>query len=114
MRDSGLFCDDVVHVESLKFCFVQFYLMSYRTLQINESVELAQDRTIKKCKISRGSRPDTLYFVPQMTVQGTCIIIPIALDDIEIAEERACYRRTETGCADEFCELTSMPDTRYF
>lgn len=105
MRDSGLFCDDdVVHVESLKFCFMP--LLRNELQNFAEQWNLHRIRPSTNAE-SPGGRPDILYFVPEINGARN-LITPIALDDIEIAEQRTCYRPPETGCAEEFCELAAV------
>ena len=60
-----------------------------------------------------------LYFVSDIT-GGADLKQDVNIDDIELAEQRCCYRYVESGCCVEFTQLPSiimqeqnldMPDT---
>ena len=68
---------------------------------------------------SPSGRPDMLYFVSDIT-GGADLKQDVNIDDIELAEQRCCYRYAESGCCVEFTQLPSiimqeqnldMPDT---
>lgn len=104
MRDCGIFCDGDVHDECLKFCFMQ--VLRDELYKFAEQWNLHRIRPTTNVDSPSG-RPDLLYFLPEMNAARN-LITPVSLDDIEVAEQRCCYRSPETGCADEFCELASI------
>ena len=68
---------------------------------------------------SPSGRPDMLYFVSDIT-GGADLKQDVDIDDIELAEQRCCFRYSESGCCVEFTQLPSiimqeqnldMPDT---
>ena len=50
---------------------------------------------------------DVLFFLPEVSNTRN-FITDVGLDELELAEERCCYRTPESGCCEEFAELAGM------
>jgi len=55
---------------------------------------------------SPSGRPDVLFFLPE--VSDTKNHMDVDLDELELAEERCCYRPPQSGCLDEFTQLAEI------
>lgn len=105
LRDSGLYCDDnVIHCECLKFCFMD-------VIQ-NELHRAAKEWNVHRIRPSSNvespaGKPDVLYFVPG-SVNAQDYLIPVDMDEIEIAEDMCAERPQEKGCSPYFRELADM------
>ncbi|KAJ7385288.1 hypothetical protein OS493_016362 [Desmophyllum pertusum] len=105
MRDCGLYCDDdVVQVECLKFCFMPVIRNELHKVAILWNLHKIRPSTNAE---SPSGRPDMLYFLPDVT-GAEDLKEDIDLDDIDLAEQRCCYRCPESGCVDEFTQLVSI------
>jgi len=56
---------------------------------------------------SPSGRPDVLFFLPEVSNKRN-FLTDVDLDELEIAEERCCYRTPHIGCCDEFAQLASI------
>ena len=105
MRDSGLYCaNDAVQAECLKFCFMP--LIRKELYKVAVLWNLHKIRPTNNAESPSG-RPDMLYFVPDVT-GGADLKQDVDIDDIELAEQRCCYRYAESGCCVEFTQLASI------
>lgn len=105
LRDCGLYLDDdVIEAECLKFCFMPV---------IREELhKFAMQWNLHKIRPSRNEespsgRPDLLYHIPDLT-GARDLMIPVSLDDVEMAEQLCAVRSPEHGCSEEFFELVSL------
>ena len=89
MRDSGLYCaNDALQAECLKFCFMP--LIRKELYKVAVLWNLHKIRPTNNAESPSG-RPDMLYFVPDVT-GGADLKQDVDIDDIELAEQRCCYR----------------------
>ena len=56
---------------------------------------------------SPPGRPDVLFFLPEVSGRRN-YMVDVDLDELELAEERCCYRPPQSGCSDEFTQLAEI------
>ena len=105
LRERGLYDDsDEVQVECLKFCYsdvIQKELHKVATLWNLHNIRPSNNLE------SPAGRPDTMYFIPEIT--GTRHYkIDVDLDDLEVAKETFSSDRPIHGCSRAFSELALM------
>ena len=100
-----LYCaNDAVQAECLKFCFMP--LIQKELYKVAVLWNLHKIRPTNNAESPSG-RPDMLYFVPDVT-GGADLKQDVDIDDIELTEQRCCYRYAESGCCVEFTQLASI------
>ncbi|XP_068750938.1 uncharacterized protein [Montipora capricornis] len=105
LRDSGLYCDDnIIHCECLKFCFMD--IIQSELHRAAEEWNVHRIRPSSNVESPSG-KPDILYFVPGL-VNSQDYVIPIDLDEIEIAEDLCAVQPQVKGCSPYFKELAEM------
>lgn len=72
---------------------------------------IARNWNIHRIRPSRNAesppdRPDVLYFNPPGRVDNH--LVPVGMDEINIANETCCRRALERGCSAEFNDLAAM------
>ena len=105
MRNDEFFCDeDYIQVECLKFCFMN---ISRDDLQRAARLWNAQRIRPSRNVESPCGWPNVLFFRPQLSNTRT-FRTDVDLDELELAEERCCYRTPDNGCCEEFVELAGI------
>jgi hypothetical protein len=105
LRDRGIYNDsDKIQVECLRFCYcnlIQKELHKVATLWNLHNIRPSNNSE------SPSGRPDTMYFVPEIT--GTRDYkIDVDLDDLDAAKEMFSSDRPLNGCSQAFSELAVM------
>lgn len=104
LRDSGLYNDDVIHRECLKFCFMDLIQSELHRVVLEWNVHRIRPSTNLE---SPSGKPDILYFLPELT-GAQYYGIPIDMDEIEIAEFMCAERQQAKGCCPAFKGLAEM------
>jgi len=104
LRDSGLYNDDVIHRECLKFCFMDLIQSELHRVVLEWNVHRIRPSTNLE---SPSGKPDILYFLPELT-GAQHYGIPIDMDEIEIAEFMCAERQQAKGCCPAFKGLAEM------
>ena len=106
LRDNcGLYLeDDFIEVECLKFCFMPVIREELHKFAIQWNLHKIRPSRNEE---SPSGRPDLLYHVPD-AAGARDLMIPISLDDVEMAEQICSIRSPEHGCSEEFFELVSL------
>lgn len=104
LKDQGLYNDcDPIQVECLLFCFMP--------LLEDELIRVVQEWNLHKIRPSSNEssppgRPETLYFLPEVT--GTSSYLnDVPATDIDVAED-VCCESPDTNVADTFAELAQI------
>lgn len=109
MRSIGLFCDDVcIEEECVKFCFMN--LLRVELYQAARLWKLHQIRlsTNVESLLAGPMCCLLLFFLPEVSNTRN-FLTEVDWDELELAEERCCYRTTHIGCFDEeFVQLASI------
>lgn len=86
LQDRGIFCDDVMHVQCLKFCY-----MSIIQEEIHQTAKHWNTHVIRPSTNaeSPSARPDSLYFIPEIT-ETMNYIAKVDSEDTEVANEMCC------------------------
>lgn len=105
LRDQGIYDDsNEINVECLKFCYsnlIQKELHKVATLWNLHNIRPSNSPE------SPSGRPDTMYFVPEIT--GTHDYkVDVDLDDLDAAKEMFSVDRPVYGCSSAFSELALM------
>ena len=105
LRDRGIYDDgNDIQVECLRFCYcdlIQKELHKVATLWNLHNIRPSRNTE------SPSGRPDTMYFVPEIT--GTLDYkTDVDLDDLEVAKEMFSSDRPVHGCSRAFSELAVM------
>ena len=102
MKSCGLYHDDdCIEVECLKFCSMRILRDDLHRAAKLWNLHRIRPSTNMECP---SGTPDVLFFLPE--VSGTRnYMADVDLDELDLAEERCCYRPPESGCSDEFTEL---------
>ena len=105
MRNDGIFCDeDYIQVECLKFCFMNILRDELqRVARLWNAHRIRPSTNVE----SPCGRPDVLFFLPEVADTRN-FITDVGLDELELAEERCCYRTPDSGCCEEFVELAGI------
>ena len=105
LRDRGIYDDsDNIQVECLKFCYWDLIQK-----ELHKVAQLWNLHNIRPCRNaeSPSGRPDTMYFVPEIT--GTRDYkANVDFDDVEVAIEMFPLERPRHGCSPLFSELALM------
>ena len=105
LRDAGLFDDDdVIQRECIKFCFMEIIQIELHRVARNWNIHRIRPSNNAE---SPPGRPDVLYFNPE-TLDTQDYLIPVDIDEREIAEEMCCTQPSLRGCSDEFNALSEM------
>lgn len=105
LRACGLYSDDdCIQVECLKFCFM--HLLRDELHRVARLWNLHRIRPSSNLESPSG-RPDILFFIPEVA-NTKDYRVEVGLDELELAEERCCYRLPENGCVEEFTELANI------
>jgi hypothetical protein len=105
IRDQSLYNDDdIIQRECLKFCFMDILQSELHTVARNWN--LHRIRHTRNAESPPG-RPDALYFNPQERQVQDCLV-PVDVDERDIASEMGCRRPLERGCSADFNELATM------
>lgn len=105
LRDSGRYCDDnIIHCECLKFCFMD--ILQSELHRVAEEWNVHRIRPSNNVETPSG-KPEILYFVPGL-VDTQDYVIPVDMDEIEIAEDMCAERLQAKGCSPHFRELAEM------
>ena len=105
LRDRGIYDDsDNIQVECLKFCYCD--LIQKELYKVAQLWNLHNIRPSSNAEMPSG-RPDTMYFVPEIT--GTQDYkVAVDLDDLDVAIEMFPLDRPRYGCSPLFSELALM------
>ena len=104
MRSCGLYHDNDCIEECLKFCFMP---LLRNELHWEAGLwNLHRIRPSTNLKFPSGG-PGVLFFFPE--VSGTRnYTVDVDLDELDLAEERCCYRPPQSGCLDELTQLSEI------
>ena len=105
LRDQGLYDDDdIIQCECLKFCFMDIIQSELHTVARNWN--LHRIRPTRNAESPSG-RPDVLYFNPQARATQD-YLVPVDIEERNIAAETCCQAPLERGCSVDFNELATM------
>jgi hypothetical protein len=96
--------DDIIQRECIKFCFMEIIQIELHKVARNWNTH--RIRPSNNAESSPG-RPDVLYFNPE-TLGSQDYLIPVDIDEREIAEEMCCTQPSPRGCSDKFNALAEM------
>ena len=106
LREEGLFDDsDAVHVECLKFCFMN--LLDQELKRVAQNWNLHKIRPSSSNLETPSGRPDTLFFLPALS-ETSDYILPFTDEDMNVAEELCCTERIPNENRVAFAELAHM------
>ncbi|XP_068698743.1 uncharacterized protein [Montipora foliosa] len=97
MRSCGLYSDDdCIHIECLKFCFMHVLRDElHRAARLWNLHRIRPSTNVE----SPSGRPDVLFFLPEVSNTRN-YMEDVDFDELELAEERCCYRPSQSGCSD--------------
>ena len=101
-RSCDLYHDnDCIAVACLKFCFVPILRD-----ELHGAARLWNlHRILPSTNLeSPSGRPDVLFFLPEVSSTRT-YMVDVDLDELDLAEERCCYRPPQSCCSDELTQL---------
>lgn len=104
LRDVGLFSDDIVHSECLKFCYMDLLQTElHKVAQLWNTHRIRPSANLE----SPAGRPDFLYFIPRST-NTRDYLTQVGVDELDIAEEHCAQVPSLRGCSSHFNELAEM------
>ena len=105
MRSCGLYHDDdCIEVECLKFCYMPILRDElHRAARLWNLHRIRPSTNVE----SPSGRPDVLFFLPEVSGARN-YMVDVDLDELDLAEERCCYRPPQSGCSDEFTQLAEI------
>ncbi|CAB4027725.1 Hypothetical predicted protein [Paramuricea clavata] len=105
LRGVGLFDDDdLIQRECIKFCFMEIIQIELHKVARNWNTHRIRPSNNAE---SPPGRPNVLYFNPEI-LGSQDYLIPVDIDEREIAEEMCCTQPSPRGCSDEFNALAEM------
>ena len=105
LRDRGIYDDSSsIQVECLKFCYSELIQEDlHKVAQLWNLHNIRPSSTAE----SLSGRPDTMYFVPEITGAND-YKVAVDLDDLDVAMEMFPLERPRHGCSPLFSELAFM------